>query len=493
MEFNLPPGLAFGEGLKTETPEMRCYCNIGSFFDILTGYPVKGRWGNMLINGGLWYTDAIVGPNNSFKSTLSKHKLLKGMANFKYGTGLTLDTEISGTGAMRYNSLAQHIPGIQDYDFSDGVRWRYFTNAEVYGDIWWSEVKKYADTKASKENKKSSQLTTPFWDEEKQEYIKSFIPTFIEIDSLSQLAVKAVEDKYHQLDASDNKRNMEDMATAKAKSKIVRDMPVVTASAGLYVIVTAHVGEKKDLDPYNPSMQKFQGMKGNRTVKYIPESFQFNMNNLYEIVSARPMINQNTKAPEFPRDSSEEFSGDTDLMELTINILRGKGGASLQVFPLICSQTEGLLEGLSDWYWLKINKYGVGGSAQHPTIDLYPEETLSRTQVRRKIEENPRLKRALQLQCELYWVHRLNKAEGVNFPRERICSPKELYDDIKALGYDWNELLDTIGEWKFREDEQTKPTLTIYDLLNIRAGEYVPYWKQDAWLKARGKSESMAP
>lgn len=491
MAMQLPTSMAFGNQFQ-KAPDIRPMCNIGSFFDITTGTILKGKWGNTLINGGAWNTTGIVGPNNSFKSTLSKHFLLAVMNNYRFSTGVTLDTEISGTGPIRYNELAMQFNRLpNEYDFNEGNRWWYTTNAEVYGDIWWSQLKDYCEQKTNKENKKQNTLTTPFVDKE-GEYVKSLIPTVVEIDSMSQLSAKNVEEKYSDLDASDGKRNMEDMATAKAKSKIVRDMPVLTASSGTFIITTAHVGEKKDLDPYNPSMQKFQMMKGNRTVKYIPESFLYNMNNCYEIISAKPLLNAANKTPEFPLTTEDEFKGDTDVMELTINVLRGKGGSTGLIFPLLCSQTQGLLTGLSDFYFLKCNKYGIGGNDRNYFIELYPDVSLSRTTVRRKIEEDPKLRRALRLQSDLLLLQMVHKT-GATFPQERVCSPKELYEDLKVLGYNWDELLDTYNEWFFREEEQDKPTLTIYDLLNMRAGVYKPYWQQDEWKKAKGKSEGFAP
>lgn len=488
--MQLPASMGFG-GKFQSAPDIRPMCNVGSFFDITTGSLVKGKWGNTFINGGAWNTTGIVGPNNSFKSTLSKHFALSVLANYRLSTGITLDTEISGTGPTRYNELALRFPRLKDYDFESGERWLYTTNAEVYGDIWWSQLKDYCELKTNKENKKANTMTTPMVDKN-GEYIQSLIPTVAEIDSLSQLSAKSVDEKYADLDASDSKRNMEDMATAKTKSKIVRDMPVLTASSGTYIITTAHVGEKKDLDPYNPSMQKFQLMKGNKTVKYIPESFLFNMNNCYEIISAKPLLNAANRTPEFPLSTEDEFKNDTDVMELTINVLRGKGGSTGLVFPLLCSQTQGLLTGLSDFYFLKCNKYGIGGNDRNYFIELYPDCSLSRTTVRRKIEEDPKLARALRLQCDLLLIQMVHKA-GASFPAERICAPKELYEDLKLMGYDWDELLDTYNEWFFREEEQDKPTLTIYDLLNMRAGIYKPYWQQEEWKKARGKSEGFAP
>lgn len=482
--FNVS-SMGFGEKF-TPAPELLVNFNIGSMFDLPNSSLIQGKWGNTFINGGLWGTDAIIGPNNSFKSTISKHKLIMMLNNYPMGNGMSLDTEISGTGPARYQELSQGYPNVENYDWASNTRWMYMTNAEYKGDVWWSLYKEYAENKVSKENKKKNTFTTPFIDS-KGEYVQYVAPTTVEIDSLSQLTARNVEDKYEELDASDSKRNMEDMASAKAKSKIVRDMPVISRSTSSQIILTAHVGEKKDLDQYNPSMPKFQLQKGNRTVKYVPEAFLFNMNNVYEIITAKPLLNQTTKGPEYPKTPGDEFKGDTDLMELTITILRGKGGSTGLTFPLLCSQVEGVLMGLSDFYFLKCNKFGFEGNDRTYAIDLYPDCSLSRTTVRQKIDTDYRLRRALRLQADLLLMQLVRKT-NCNFPKERICTPKELYEDIKKLGYDWNELLDTYNEWKFREEEQDKPTLTIYDLLNMRAGVYTPYWHQEAWKKTKPKA-----
>ena len=57
-----------------------------------------------------------------------------------------------------------------------------------------------------------------------------------------------------------------------------------------------------------------------------------------------------------------------------------------------------------------------------------------------------------------------------------ICTPKQLYDDIKAKGYDWDILLNTRGFWTFDNDSQPTNFLSTMDLLRMRVGLYHPYW-----------------
>ena len=108
-------------------------------------------------------------------------------------------------------------------------------------------------------------------------------------------------------------------------------------------------------------------------------------------------------------------------------------------------------------------------------MDLCPDIPLSRTTIRRQIEKYPELRLALEHTTYLYQIDRYWK----NFDQSLLCSPKELYEDLKKLGYNWDELLKTRNYWTF--DQYTNPVryLSIIDLLKMRAGLYKPYWMKD--------------
>jgi hypothetical protein len=58
-----------------------------------------------------------------------------------------------------------------------------------------------------------------------------------------------------------------------------------------------------------------------------------------------------------------------------------------------------------------------------------------------------------------------------------MCTPKQLHDDLVALGYDWDVLLKTRGWWSMDNDSQDLPPfLSTMDLLRMRKGLYHPYW-----------------
>jgi hypothetical protein len=142
-------------------------------------------------------------------------------------------------------------------------------------------------------------------------------------------------------------------------------------------------------------------------------------------------------------------------------------------FELIFSQEEGVKVGLSEFYYIKqYDRFGIEGNDRNYHLSLCPDINLSRTTVRGKIDSSAKLRRALEITSEMCQMHNL----WHNLPAGLLCTPKELYDDLKAKGYDWDQLLATRGYWVFDNDKHPIPYLSTMDLLNMRAGLYKPYW-----------------
>lgn len=174
----------------------------------------------------------------------------------------------------------------------------------------------------------------------------------------------------------------------------------------------------------------------------------------------------------YPRDSEDNMEGDTDLVCVTMTILRNKSGPSGLTTQVIYSQLEGLLPSLTEFHYVKENdRFGLQGNDRNYQMVLLPDVNLSRTTVRGKLDENPKLRRAVNITCELcqmhnYWHH----------AAELLCTPQELYEDLRKLGYDWDVLLNTRGWWT--TDDHPTPFLSTYDLLRMRKGLYHPYWME---------------
>jgi hypothetical protein len=213
------------------------------------------------------------------------------------------------------------------------------------------------------------------------------------------------------------------------------------------------------------------------------------MNNCWHASNSTPMINQTTKSSEYPRSANDNVSKDTDLNEVTLIQLRGKSGPSGFSLPIVVSQYEGVLPSLTEFNYIKnykdknYDRFGISGTLQNYHLDLLPDVKLSRTTVRGKIDSDPKLRRALNITSELCQMHQFYRhMDGL------LCSAKELYDGLIALGYDWDVLLNTRGWWTVNDHLNKIPFLSTLDLINMyRQGDdnYFPYWmNEDKSIKA---------
>ncbi len=201
------------------------------------------------------------------------------------------------------------------------------------------------------------------------------------------------------------------------------------------------------------------------------------MSNCWHAYNAAPLVTKD-RTPEYPREGENDNTEmGTDLNIVTLRQLRSKSGPTGITLELIVSQNEGVLPSLTEFHYIKGNeRFGLTGTLQHYALDLYPDVKLSRTTVRTKIDNDPKLRRALNITSELLQMHQL----WTHLDPKLLCTPKELYDDLKAKGYDWNEeILITRGWWTLDNDKHPVKFLSTMDLLRLRTGQYPkPYWKK---------------
>ena len=170
------------------------------------------------------------------------------------------------------------------------------------------------------------------------------------------------------------------------------------------------------------------------------------------------------------------MKGSQDLQEIVIINLRNKGGKSGELMSIIYSQSQGVLPSLSEFHFIKTNKFGLVGGNTTYSLAIYPEVKLSRTTIRNKIEEDAKLRCAITLTSDLLQIQMEWRDK---IPENLWCDAETLYEDIKKLGYDWDQLLQTRNYWTFDQYENPIPFLSAMDLLYMREGSYVPYWLED--------------
>lgn len=472
---------------KTGGQSFRPRLNVGCLFDIMTGRWVTGSRGESILNGGLAAFTGVGGPPNHFKSALSHYLNLTVTSRYHAAvndlptdieewdgaTSMVYDTETTFD-VSRLGDLTNHMDWIRGRDIREMIGCELISvhnKLDYYGEDWYTDLKEEMARKVSETKK---YISLPFLDKDGKPY-KMPRPDVVTMDSLTEFSIENLEKLMDANEIGHKNLNMEAMVEMKAKSHMVRQLPAKTAASGVFLIVTAHVGEEHQLDPYAVTPKKLLFLKGNAKFKRVPNQFNFLPNDVYYIFTMKVLKNASTKGPEFPTKRGGDFPESPELQLLSVYNTRGKSGPTGFSFDLMMSQNEGLLPSMTEFYFLRKNKkYGIGGNDQNYFLELRPDEKLSRTTVRDKIDGDYRLRRAMHITAEMCYMDQV----GIGFDRELLCTPKELYEDIKKLGHDWDVLLDTRDYWlpPEWEGEGVKPFLSTMDLLKLRKGLYTPYW-----------------
>lgn len=457
-------------------PEFRCLLNLGCLMDIPTGHYVKGIHGENILNGGLAPITGLGGRGNTYKSTIERFFELTVLARYVGTALLVYDTE-SSTNETRLQNLTRTMPSIH----GSALVYNEFTNPTgrvMISDItvtsgtgFFEDYKKTAADRIA--NQKSLMRTTPMARKDGKPF-QTMVPMLVGVDSLSRMNIDSVDDMYDKNKLGDSKMNTEALIVNKGKHQMLIQLPELTGTSSMYTLFTAHIDDEIVMDQYAPSQKKLGFLKNGLKFKYVPNQFFFLMNNLWYCHSAERCINKTTKAAEFPRDSSDNDPANCDLMRITAQILRSKNGPSGLPFEIIVSQSEGVQVSLTELMYLRqYDGFGMGGHDRAYYLELCPDITMSRTTIRTKIREHAKLRRAFEITSEMCQIFNI----WTNVPEELYCTPKELFEQLKAKGYDWDTLLNTRGYWVFEEDAKDQlPFLSTWDLLEMRVDKYRPFW-----------------
>lgn len=456
-----------------ERPAFRPSLNIGCLFDIQTGHYEQGKYGEMILNGGLGNLTGISSRPNNFKTAISIYMLSMVRRAFPGSYGLVYDTEGTLNFVARFAKISETYPELNQIDWENDQQLTFTDLSKYTGDEFF---KTFRDALAIKEKEsKNYQRTSPFLDITGNN--KKFIyPTTGLIDSFSKFQVSAVATMYEKNAIGSGGLNMDAMANGKAKAQLFNQLPQLCAKTNTFIVLTAHEGDVIEMDPYASDKRNLSGQKKGTTIFGVSKGFYSLPNNVWSIMSNKPMLNKE-KMPLYPLDNSTAIEGDSDLRILEIKNLRGKNGISDLPFNIIVSQSEGIMPSLTEFHYCKENDFGIGGNNLNYYVELCPDIKLSRTTVRKKLNEFEELRRAVEIQSEM-----LQLIQFQRWTPDRVCSPKELYEDLKAMGYDWNFILkNTRGYWVCEEDEPmvAKKFLSTYDLLRMRSGDYKPFWMSD--------------
>ncbi len=448
--------------------------NTGSVLDISAGHWVPGHKGQMILNGGIPLWSCLAALPNMFKTTILTHQVAMILLAWKGTIVHVHDSETtmveSRIERLILDAMDVGCPGVDVPDNLSSSGRLFFTSAVDYDATQLFNLLKAI----AKKRHETLALTKCEILDTKTNKPYEWLPPLVEFwDSFSGMNAESANDMLEKADVGTSGLNMLAMRVNQGKSQIVEQLPSFTARNAIYVLATAHVGQSYQLDPYKPNVRTLRFMKDNVKLKRVPENLSFSTGNCYVITSMVPMVKDGS--PEFPYTPGDENSG-SDLLNLKLTNMRGKFGPSDIPHTVIVSQRDGWLPYMSNFIYLKDNgKYGFEGNNVNFTLAFCPEIKLGRTTLRLKFRENYVLHTAALHLVNLHWMH--TRWEEDLLPDKYRCEPKELYESIKAMGYDWDLLL-KCRYWhgEIVEGEKHIPYLSTFDLLRIRLGEYHPYW-----------------
>lgn len=450
---------------------------IGGCVDIVTGTYIVGTHDQRILLGGLALTTGVVGPPNSFKTTVMRWMLLSYLSRIirvaldeiYHGT---YDTEVNTQEERNFNLTKAFEEFSQMNLFKEGI-WQ-ITNRDIYpGNKWWEEVRSYLKEKMKDKGKRLYE--TAFLDRELKP-MKIVCPTSNDIDSISHFMTEDVEAIMDKTELGQSEGNTIYMRQGLAKSRMLLEIPSVAAGHMNFFLFTAHIGSKIEMPKgpgAPPERKQLQPMRQGEVIKGATSNFLYLVHNCWLLDSATPQINQTTKAPEYPYEPGDENAGDNDLFMVKMKQLRGKNGSSGFVIEQFVSQREGVLPYLTEFHFIKTNnRFGLLGSDRNYQLALIPDVSLSRTTVRKKLRESVRLQRAVNIISEIAQIQLFHP-----LLRKLLVTPEDLYSKLKEKGYDWDWLLFNTRSWNTLDDEAYPGyPLTTLDLCRIVTDNYHPYW-----------------
>lgn len=469
---------------KVENIKPKVYLNIGALFDIPTASFIQGPKGDIFYNGGLSHNTGIIGPGGMYKSTLMHYAMLSACSKIfeaGYETDMdSYDTE-NNMDTNRLDNLASNFDV-----FGKNITDKFWTVTDTTSKLGNEWAKEFYEFMIEKTKDKNSYIQSEGFVDIDGKPIKFLIPTFTEIDSLTTFQTESVDEMLTG-DLDNSNTNTYAMKQGIFKTKFMTTLPKYLTQSGTYILMTAHVGEKVDMNanPYAPQPpKKLQFLKGNTAIKGSGSMFTFLTTGLWEVENIKNLTNTGDE-PLYPINSDDNAG--TDLNMITVKILRSKNGSGSGIrLPIVVSQTKGVQPTLTEFHYLKTNNkvngsngpgYGMSGNNTTYHLDIYPNVNIQRTKIRNLIDNDKKLRRAINITSELLQLHIF--ARPYLLENDLLMTPLELYEALIKEGYNWDEILETRGYWLFNQYTAKTKFLSVIDLLRMAKGKYKPYWLTD--------------
>ena len=294
--------MMFNQGF-TSAPAVKVMINVGALLDIPTGFYLKGRHGESILNGGLGLLTGVVGIGNNFKSTVLNYMMLSAASRIAETTDTsinTYDTEIN-IHEDRLEALSFRFPAFKKRHIVGEEFWTITDKTVYFANEWYEILKTFL--KHKQDNAKKIEQETPFLTRDKKTLLKIMTPTFGAVDSFSEFQTADVAKMQDENELGESGGNTIHMRQGLAKTRFLMEIPTIAGGNYHYMLLTAHIG--KDIAMASgpmpaPPVKKLQHLKNGDKLKGTTDKFTFLMSNCWHAYNATPLINQGTKGPEYP-------------------------------------------------------------------------------------------------------------------------------------------------------------------------------------------------
>ena len=428
--------------------------NTNSLFDLATGTYVPGVDGKWYLSGGLaQHINAFVGPNGAFKSTFACAMIMRA-ANICYDTDVVInDTENS----LDKDKKRALFMGEDLYraDIENRVLW--LSGAYYSLDSFYKLLHDLCEKKLA--NKKEYMVESPFLDEKTGKPLVIWKPTYVFIDSLTELQSEAEDEMFNgpkMKDISD--ANTAAMLDANKKTMFIRAIKTMCMRYGLVVVVTGHFDKVISVGMFDVIPKDTTFSKQDWKTKGVGSKLKFNAS-LYVRTSTTPLLDQN-KEPLYGVGSGPV----KDVMEIDIVIERSKMASAGNVLPFVATQTSGVLNAVTNYNYLRNNDYdGLNGNKQKQQVGLLPDLTISRNTIRTLTESNYELRRALEIAAQYLYIK--NNWMTQNLPVDFSKTANQFFDMLmsdKNKGM-VSDILNSRGYWTYCKND--KPYMDLFEIM----------------------------
>lgn len=455
------------------------YLNTLSQLDLATGAFLQGSSSlnkkdiQFYLNGGVSPTFSIVGREQTFKSSTTLSYLSRILSIYKDSYGLVYDTEFAISDENRIislgNELSKVLSNLEGSSFHGNTiseRIVLKDKSEFDLDGFFNIIKEIAEERIKHE--KDYEVESPFINPNTNKPYRTWIPFIVVIDSLTLMQSISELELYDKHQITDKETNMIFMSDGKSKTQFIRQLPLISNKAGIYFMITAHVGKKMNLNPFEKVTRDLQFMNMNDTIKGVGSQFTFLINTLIESREPKVLLDSNKKCL-YPRS---QHNSPVELSLLKNVVCRCKNNISGQEIPIIISQDEGLLSGLSYFHYIKEgssqNMFGLDGNNRNQKVILKDDISINRKNIREHLSQNYELFRAIEITAQL--LHILSWWNVSKIPELLSIISKTANDIFKGIvgnkSIKISDILNSRSYWTY--DKKDKRTyMSIFDIIKL--------------------------